>query len=630
MTIAMALILAVGVGGNTMLLGVLDQLLGRAPAGVRDPGQLVRLYSWRKPVGSPVMHNGGFSAPAWAAFARADTGRVRVAAVSSSSSRLDDGTRKVRRADVSPNYSTVLGPRVALGSFAAIADVGRGGPTHVAVLSHALWSGTYNADPQIVGKTIRVDSVAVTVVGVAERGFSGIDLDADELWVPLDSKANGGEGGWRENVAVYFLDLIARVDERAPAAGVGVTLTANFRALLAGQRGFKSDTRIGTEPLQEARGVSGLYGTNGTMLSMLLRLAAVATVVFLLAIANVASLQLLRLVRRRREIAVRLALGSSRRRLLGQAAAESVMLAALAWGVAFWIATVGGAALRASAFSTIRWSAGLSSWRLAILSATLTAVAAFVAGLLPAFLTLRASSIDSLRMAPGEEDPRGARWRGALLVLQLGLCMTLLPMASAFVQSLRHVATFDRGFEPEGMVTIDATGLGNDYQRAYEMADEVRKIPGVLSVASGTAEVTQRREIPDSMIRGGVGIVRRRGGEAWFAATEPAFFAAAGMRVLSGRALSESDNTGAEKVAVITEALARKYWPGGDALNSCALVPDPIGDCFRIVGVARDMRWAIGDTLVGGVLIAPTQLPDWFQRAYGFTVRFAKAPTMHS
>lgn len=627
MTLAMALILAVGVGGNTMLLGVLDQLLLQAPAGVRAPDRVVRLYSWRQPVGAPVRHNDIFSAPAWAAFARADTGRVTVAAVSAGPARLEDGSRKVMRAHVSTNFFSVLGARPALGSFGAIADAGRDGSPMVAVLSHSLWIGSYGADSSIVGKSIRIDSVAFTVVGVAQRGFTGIELDADELWVPMDASPNGGEGGWRENVDSHWLSLIARIDDRAAVAGVEATLTAHYRSLLAGQRWFKPETRIGTAPLQRARSVIGLEGNSGTMFSLLLRIAAVATIVFLLAIANVASLQLLRLVRRRREIAVRLALGSSRRRLLGQAAVESAMLAAVAWAFSFWIATVGGAAVRASAFATIRWSTELNPWRLALLSAALTALAAFIAGLLPAFLTLRASSIDALRMAPGAEDPRGARWRGALLVLQLGLCMTLLPMAGAFVQSLRHATTLDRGFEPEGIVSIDASGSGGDYAPAYAMADDVRKISGVMSVAAGTAEGHQQQEIPDSIVKGGVGAVRREKGESWIWPTDPALFATVGLKIVSGRALLASDRAGAEKVAVITEALARRYWPAGDALSSCALVPLSLGECFRIVGVMRDLRWTIADTITGGVLIPAKQLPVGFGGANSFTVRFSNRPT---
>jgi predicted permease len=295
----------------------------------------------------------------------------------------------------------------------------------------------------------------------------------------------------------------------------------------------------------------------------------------------------MRAVRRRREIAVRVALGVSRPRLVAQLVAESTLLAVIAGGVALLVAQLTGDALRVRLSTSLRWTATVVDHRVVLVAMGCAVVAGVLAGLAPAVVAFRADLASALR-ASGTTRV-GSTLRAALLVTQAALCMALLACEGAFLQSLRHAAEVDRGFDAEHTVKVSLPGyFPNSEQQIAAVTARLREIPDVVAVgrsydALGKMGFTTKVG-PSWKDTIGVG---PRGPSLDF--VEPAFMQAAGLRLVAGRTLTDAD--AATPVVVINESLATALWPGQPAVGRCIHVREPGSPCRTIVGVVRDVRW---------------------------------------
>jgi predicted permease len=423
-----------------------------------------------------------------------------------------------------------------------------------------------------------------------------VDLDPVDLWIPLATHPGGGEQGanWYRALGWGNVKPLARLYDRTQARALDQLLTAQFRRTNAGAPSFDTRSSIMTAPLLQARGPLGLGAQAERNLSLTIRLAGVGLAVLLIAAANVASLLLMRALRRRHEIAVRLALGVSRRRLLAQATVETMLLGILAGGVALLLAAWAGTALRTLLLSNIRWTTTVLDHRVVLAALVLAIVTALAAGLAPAALMLRGKVAAALAVGAAQAGGRGSVLRTGLLVTQAALCMALLAGAGVFVQSLRHATDVDLGFDADRLISVSVSGRSTSDAEFQEAIERLRGVPGVQAVAAAGFDLP-----PGSLgqtVWTAEGDTLRGDRRPSHNFVDPDYFTVAGLRLIAGRAFTRADGAAAEPVAVISESFAAALWPGG-AVGQCFygswFYGSSSATCRRVIGVVTTLRWDV-------------------------------------
>ncbi len=590
LTAAIVVILGLGVGANAAVFTVLDPIFFQAPRGVVDPGTIRRLYanniSPRLPGGNEVR--AVLDLRDLRDFTLATRGMARIEGdYLDRMEKLKPGNEPLLLTFVSSGYFSFLGVRPARGRFFTPDENRIGSPAPVAVISDAFWRSHFVADPAVLGKTIRADEITYTIVGIAPRSFAGLELEAVDLWVPLSNL-----GGWE---TPRLLRLLARLEPGATEAALTQALTSQYRQTHLGDPVIGDSSRILTASILASRGPTLSAGVrlvprmSDRSLALLTRLAGLGLMVLLIAIANVASLLLMRALRRRREIAIRVALGASRGRLVSQMVMESTILALVAGAAALLVAQWTGSLLRAELSFGLRWTDTVVDRRVIGFAAVLAVAAGVAAGLAPAFFALRADIHSSLKGSSGGATTTASGLRVGLLVTQAALCTALLASGGAFLQSLRRAGDVDRGFDSERLIQVAVPGfyVPSD-QLLLEMTARLRSLPGIAAVGrshTGLGQLSMATKVgPDARDTIGVG---PRGPSLEF--VEPEYLQAAGLRVVSGRALAPTDH--GTPVAVLNEALAGLLFPKGKAVGSCVHVREPASPCRAVVGVVGDVRW---------------------------------------
>ncbi|HEX9894807.1 MAG TPA: FtsX-like permease family protein, partial [Gemmatimonadales bacterium] len=373
-------------------------------------------------------------------------------------------------------------------------------------------------------------------------------------------------------------------------------LTTAYRAEIASDPDRNQNSTFNLHPVIAGKGPEAPRSTQVTIW-----LAAVSVVVLLITCANVANLLLARGARRQREIAVRLALGSRRRRLVAELLLEVIILAVAGGVLALLVAYWGGAAIRSFLLPDIDWVGSPLDGRVAAVTWLATLLTIVVAGLVPAIHGSRPDLNQSLKsgsQASGR-DPRQARLRRTLLVAQTALSVVLLMGAGLFVQSLRNVVDLDFGFEPRGLLvaTADVAGSGLTREQRAQLAtrllEEVRRFPGVTSASLGMAIPFQTRYSTRLRLPDRDSVPRLPTGNPSYNVISPEFFATTGMRLVVGRTFSATDAEGSAPVMIVNETMARTYWPGEPAVGHCVMIgDDSVPPCAEVVGVVEDSRRA--------------------------------------
>ena len=612
LTAAIFLTLAFGVGANAAVFSVLDRLMFRPPAGVADPSGIQRLYARNYSAALGYGGEGRVTASVrWndlVDMGEAARGTARIVGDHSRGARLDGdatpegGGPPLHVSFVSPGYFSFLGVRAVRGRFFAPDEEQLDHPASVVVVSYALWRRRLEGDSSVIGSTMRLDGTAYTVVGVAPPAFTGLDFMPRDAWVPL---AHAGRA-WLEQQPV--VSLYARFDGRADAqrrVTLEQRLTSQYRRTHDGDRFVEPASRIFLGPLQKALSAARQQtGVPERSLDLLVRLAGMGILVCLLAIANVASLLLLRAMKRRREIGVRLALGIPRSRLVGQFAVESVFLGVGAALVALAVAALTGGVLRGALSATANWPAAVIDARVVMFAVTAAVAVALAAGFAPAAFAFRADITSSL-LAAGETRRR-RHGRAALLSAQAALCMALLAAAGGFLQSLRRAGAYDRGYDvernvqiairfspqrvtvtPNAVAVLPAVDTGTNDAQLARIAARLRELPGVEAVGrsfSGLGEVGMPTKVGPNA-RDTVGVSAQG---PFLEFVEPEFVAAAGLRVVDGRALAATDDRA--PIIVLNDGLARALFKDRRAVGACVHVREPQSPCRTVVGVVRDVR----------------------------------------
>jgi putative ABC transport system permease protein len=600
-TLTVVLTLAVGIGAATAMYGVMSRLLLLPPPHVAEPERVVKPYfTYREPGQEPFTVSGRD----YQFFEALRSGTRTLAAVSTYTDMkvgVGEGAdaAEAEAAAVGPGFWTTLGTRPALGRFFSDPEASPVDGSRVAVLGHAFWRQRFGGDPAIIGKTIRIKGHSYEVIGVAPRGFRGIELSEVDLWLPLMSYGEGTRDSltWAAGHHGSYLTFVGRLKPGVTAARAGTELTSILLAYEEALRraGRPPSSAEGTRIFATAGPVVGALGGNMKAVPearVSVWLVGIAAVLLGAACVNVASLLLLRAMRRRREIAVRIALGMGRARMAAQLFVESLLLATVGGIVALAVALGGGSWINRVLLPDLAWEPDGVDWRMLSLTAGCVLGTALLAGLAP-LLQTRSDPAAALREGSQQGGSARLGLLRILLVTQISLSVVLLVGAGLFLRSLQTIDALDLGLDRDNVqvVTIDFTGTGTGDQAVmafWERAlERVRALPGVER-ASLTATTPLR-----GARGGGLDFPTAPGVPKWEESpyvyyVTPDFFATTGTSFLMGRDFLPSERSG-RHVVVINETIARRGWPGRSPIGEC--VPRR-GEkaCATIVGVVENAR----------------------------------------
>ena len=603
-TLAAITTLALGIGANVTMFGIVDRLLLRPPAHVASPDLLRRVYFTETEDGqeetAPTT-----SYPQDLALAETMQPVATVAAFYTPELILGEHeeARRGRVTLATANFLPAIGVRPVVGRFFTADEDELAGAARVAVISHEMWRRQYGGTPDVLGKRLVIAGQPYEIIGVAPAGFTGVDMQPVDAWVPMSALGDEMVGKyvrdpWHQARNIGWLRTLARVrSDDALVSGEGLATAAFRRTLEARWSAARVDSiqpRATLEPLLLERGPSQTPTAR-----IALWLAGMSLLVLLIACANVANLLLARALQRRREIAVRMALGAGRGRLVAQLLTEGMLIALLGGAAALFVAHSGGGVVRAILIPGVEWGNTLFDPRTLALAALAVIGTGLLIGLVPAFQASDMSLVGSLKAGAREGGGRRSRTRGTLVVMQAALSLILLAGAGLFLRSLHKARSVELGFAADHVLTVrlslEGAGYSTDesmtlYDRLHERAS---RLPGVQHASLAVTEPFATNLSYGITIPGRDSVRMPPSGEPVLNSVSPEFFATMGTRIVAGRGFSPEDRKGAPGVSVVNETMARTLWPGQSAVGErmCLheLAEKP---CYTIVGVAQDARWS--------------------------------------
>jgi predicted permease len=603
-TLVALLSLGLGIGANTAIFSLIDTVLVKTLP-VDDPQRLFF-------VDNSGGKSGGSSGPPYPCFELLRDHNRFLSGISAFAQRMfkvsiDGVPERVRGQYASGSYFDLLGVRAAHGRLLTPADdsvPGRGGPDGaVAVISDDFWTRRFARDPAVLGKQVQIDTQWVTIVGVTAPGFSGLRAGMPlDITVPMMLVEQG-----LQSKESWWLSVIGRVAPGATAEQARADLEALWDGYMTdiGMTGSKRDYFSGIALVPAARGTNHLRETYAQPLMIVM---AIVGVVLLIGCANVANLLLARAAARQNEMAVRLAIGASRGRLVRQLLTEGLVLVSLGagagllfaqWGASFLVAVLAGPVGRVVLeprfdLRVLGFTAGVS------------VATALLFSLAPA---LRATRVDAAK--PGQAGATAHNRLGRTLVVgQVTLSVLLLCGAALFLRTLHNLNTVPAGFDRSGVLTmqIEMTVPGRhtgkktpaEYRANHArlggiwsgFIERVREVPGVssASVAAMNPLSGWYRGVGIA-IRGPVQGLEKGRGISINQATD-GYFETTGIRLLSGRLFTPRDRAGSSRVAILNETAARAFFGPESPLGRTVNFPGQwVEDEFEIVGVVADTRY---------------------------------------
>jgi predicted permease len=582
--------LALGIGANTAIFTLIDQILLRQLP-IAAPDQLVMLYQRANNMGS----NMGSRMNAYPLYQDLQQKGEPLAEVlcrrlAPASVSVDNQTERVDAEMVSGNYFSMLGVKPAIGRVFNSRDddqVYMGHP--VVVLSYTYWTNRFARDPGVVGKKIRVNDYPMTIVGVSAQGFSGLDpAQAPQIRVPILMKAAiMPEFGWLhfDDRRAKWVQVFARLKPGYTAESAQPALQTLFTQIRAYEMTLpaaKEWSKYSRDEFMKGRllaakadiGYSQLRNDFSTALVVLMGMVGL---VLLIACANVANLLIARAFTRQKEIAVRLSLGASRGRLVRQLLVESLVLA-----------SAGGALGLAIAFALTRTLLALVPQqgqpllitatpdpRILAFTIVLTIGTGLVFGIVPALRASRPDPWQTLRATAGAVAGAGGSiaLRKGLVVAQVALSFLLLFGAGLFVRSLQNLRGTDTGLSLDNLITFQLSPAlsGYDNTRATTfyrtVLERLRAIPGVQSAALATVPILSGDEWDSSMAVEGYTFKDGEDMQAFMNAVSPGYFATIKTPFLEGRDFRDSDAQEQSKVAIVNRSFAEHFFPGRSAVG---------------------------------------------------------------
>lgn len=605
-TAVAVLILALGIGATTAIFSAVETLLLR-PLPFREPERLMSISLTAPPrYGRPARTDMVWSWPKWVTFKRAQSSFADVALYADDRMTFNAGDGEPERGvgeAVSARYLATLGVRPILGSDLPLEVDAAPNAAPVALISQSLWSRRFNADSTALGKTLTIDRIRYTVIGVLPPGFKGMSGTAD-IWVPILARR-----AWVFDQAMdHEFHMVGRLREGVTPGQAATAVAVLGRQVDGAYPEHFDGGGMGTTAVSLDR----TRVDDQVRRSVLILLGAV-TFVLLIACANIANLFLVRARARHREIAVRLAMGANRARVVRQLLTESGLLA-LAGGaagvlVAWWGVHVLAGLNPSAAFGAERLG-GLGAVNLTDIglnlpalgfAAALTMITGLLFGIIPALKATGLTLTSALKEGSAQVAQGAARRSGAALVVtEIALAVVLLAGSGLMVRSLVNRLKLNPGFDPERVLTLRLTlaegevardSLPGFYDRLLE---RLGGLPGVTATALGDCpplaggcnqtliEFRDRLPLP----RGTQGPLV---GVHW---VTPGWFEAMRVPLLKGRMLTGADRLGAPKVVLVSATAAERFWPGEEAVGR------PVGvgqggfhDTVTVVGVVGDVRF---------------------------------------
>jgi putative ABC transport system permease protein len=605
-TTAVVLALGLGLGANAAMFGIIDRLMFRPPAFLRAPERVHRVYvGWTLDGYDQIDPNISYKRFAeltqWStAFERSTAVAYRTLAV-----RIGQDVSEMTAAAVSADFFGFFDARPALGRFFSVDEDRAPTGSPVLVLGYDLWQSRYEGDPNVLGKQLDVRNTTYTIVGVAPKGLVGItDGPAPAVFIPVTAFGYEQNKDYYRNHGWTWLEMFVRRKPKVTPQAASADLTSAFRRSWLVEHESSGLPSLKTaQPRAMAGNVLLSRGPKASPESKIATLTTgVAVVVLLIACANVTNLLLARAIGRRREVALRLALGVTRGRLLQQLLTESVLLAAMGGLVGIAAAQWGGRALRVLLLQADDANAVFTDTRTLLFVGALALSVAVITGLFPAMLALRDHPASALKAGLREGAYRRSRTRTGLLLFQATLSTVLLVGAALFVRSLQNVRAMPLGYDAESVVYAHASMRGaprsDGEQNAFNerLVNAATTVPGVRSASltvSVPFEFDAGRGAP---FVPGVDSVRKLGSFTSQAGS-PWYFATIGTHILRGRGITIDDRPGTPRVLVISQSMAKALWPGDEAVGKQIRIGSDTTPFSTVVGVAEDIR---GRDLKGG------------------------------
>lgn len=598
-TLGVTLTLALGIGANAAMFSLVDRLLFRPPAFMVDPATVHRVYLYRSVRGQERETGGIYARYAdiatWSTTSSQTAGAVRwTLAVG-----VGNETQLRSVAIVSAAFFGFFDAPPVVGRYFTASEDEPPTPAPVSVISKKLWATQFGSRPDVVGSTLQIDAVAYTIIGVAPDGFVGLwPYQPPAAFVPVTTyAASRGVPDWATTYGTAFnLGIIVRRKPDVTVEAASADLTNALRRSYQVQ----NEGRPGAQPLEVLRPravAAPVLAERGPQPSTVTRaatwLSGVTVIVLLIACANVANLLLARTIRRRREIAVRIALGARRARLFGQLLIEGMVLAFLGGGAGLVIALWGAGVLRAMFLPGAERASLMTDPRTLLFVGAVALGVGVLTGLAPMVQAGRTNLTADLKSGAREGVYQRKRLRSALVLLQCTLSVMLLVGAGLFVRSLRNVRDVRLGFDADSVLVVELNMRDVRLDSAAAVALRFRLLQSVKDVP-GVTYATLREAVPfDGMSSGPIFVAgidsTPRLGQFHRNTVSADYFKTMGTRIVRGRAIEQTDVNGAPRVAVVGESMAAVLWPGQDAIGRCFKISAETMPCTYVVGVAQDI-----------------------------------------
>lgn len=588
--------LALGIGANATIFNLVNAVLLR-PLPVQDPGRLARIY------GIQAGHQGGISFPDFEDYrnhSRVLSGLTATRLVTISLQR-SEGSDQLLGEVVSANYFSVLGVPAEKGRM-FYADNDNVETGQAAVISYGLWQRQFGKDADILGKAVNMNGNIFTITGIAGKAFKGTFAGAfTDVWIPIRDAAWLGTE-WRQKRDMPVLQIIGRMKGDTNLAKAAAELSTISTRL---EKSYPDTNRGKSIKLGPA---TLLHGNLRKGISMFLTIVmAIVGFVLLTACANIASLLLISTAGRRREIAVRLALGASRFALLRQFLVETTLLSLLGGAAALFLSIwCSELLLRFNPIPSIplRFDFGLD-YRLASYTFLISIFSGIFLGLAPSMPFLKSDLIHGLKNESGMSTRgyQGSRLRNIFVISQVALSLILLIGAGLFLQSLNRAASVELGFDPNhGLaMDLDLKSLGYSDQKGMQLYDQIlnrmNRVPGIQ-----TASLANLAPLDFSTPHTGIlvdGYQPESGANSIpvsYNRVSPGYFQTLKISLKGGRDFTERDRADSPGVVIINETMANRFWPNQEVIGkqfrlegkaSAAILPKTV----TVVGIAQNVKY---------------------------------------
>ena len=619
-TISVVLTLALGIGGTTAVFSLIHAVMLRSLP-VSEPEGLYRIGEGYDvgPNAELEGHWGLYSMPLYQRLKAALPEFQDVAAFEASSwgvvVRRQGGnalSQSLRKEFVTGNYFRTLGIRSLVGRLIGESD-DHAGSSPVAVLSYQTWQTNFAGDPALLGSSVVIGGHPFNVIGITPPGFFGDTLRAEptELWLPMqqeplvnptDSALNSPGDLW--------VRVIGRLRTGADITGIAPRLTGILRQWLLTDSGYPAwmpdiKRALANQEINLIPATSGVTEMKGEYQRSLQILLAVCGLVLLIACVNVANLLLARELTRRRQTALRIALGASRRQIVRQSLIQSILLALLGSAVGLFVAN--GVA-RLIVILTFPSSEFLSSEPalsapILLFSLAMVGMTSILFGAVPAWLTSKTDPAETLRGMGRSTPDEASAPRQSFLVLQAALSVLLVAGTGLLTRSLKNLEQQNFGFETANRinVTLDSAPSPYDFKKLAtlfrKIEDGVNQLPGVENAGLATNAPLNVLNMTDRVFVDGHPAQALTGLESSWVRVTPRYLSAVGQTLLRGRQFKESDNDSGELVTIVNQSFVNKHLPHEEALGKRFGIFKPVfSKTFRIVGIVRDAKYEVANT----------------------------------